>query len=131
MSSQRIRVYPPNPSTTRGTSTKLGSHGDKVIYANGKSIVVRSLALYSLLTRIGTLSASFNVDQGSLGRYSFPSCVRPQVAYIYIEWSIIFRIARMILCTLAIFSRPPSRASPPRGTTLLPQTFRAMVRGPC
>ncbi|KAF8528739.1 WD40-repeat-containing domain protein [Gautieria morchelliformis] len=44
MSSKRIRVYPPNPSTTRGTSTKLGSSGDKIIYAHGKSVVIRDLA---------------------------------------------------------------------------------------
>ncbi|KAF8587064.1 WD40 repeat-like protein [Ramaria rubella] len=43
MSSKRVRVYPPNPNTTRGTSTKLGSNGDKIVYANGKSIVIRDI----------------------------------------------------------------------------------------
>ena len=54
MSSKRIREYPPNPNTTRGTSTKLGSSGDKIIYANGKSIVVRGTSSVFLFTVLKT-----------------------------------------------------------------------------
>ncbi|KIJ46853.1 hypothetical protein M422DRAFT_249597 [Sphaerobolus stellatus SS14] len=44
MSSTYLRTYPPNPNTTRGTATKISSHGDKLIYANGKSIIIRDLS---------------------------------------------------------------------------------------
>ena len=42
MSFKCTRVHPPNPNTTRGAATKLSSNGDKIVYANGRSIVVRS-----------------------------------------------------------------------------------------
>jgi len=41
MSSKRIALYPCSPNTVRGTSTKLSASKDKVIYANGKTVIVR------------------------------------------------------------------------------------------
>ncbi|CEL57969.1 putative WD repeat-containing protein C9G1,05 OS=Schizosaccharomyces pombe (strain 972 / ATCC 24843) GN=SPAC9G1.05 PE=3 SV=1 [Rhizoctonia solani AG-1 IB] len=37
------KIYPCNPSTTRGSSTKLSSSGDKIVYTNGRSVVIRDL----------------------------------------------------------------------------------------
>lgn len=42
MSFKKLEIYPPNPSTTRGTPTKLSSSKDKVIYASGRTVIVRS-----------------------------------------------------------------------------------------
>ena len=47
MSFKRLEIYPPNPSTARGASTKLSSSKDKVIYASGRSVVVRVSIPYS------------------------------------------------------------------------------------
>ncbi|KAI6029667.1 WD40-repeat-containing domain protein [Pisolithus microcarpus] len=43
MSFTRTALYPCNPVTTRGVSTKLSSHQDKIIYANGRTIVIHDL----------------------------------------------------------------------------------------
>jgi hypothetical protein len=41
MSFKKLEIYPANPSTTRGSSTKLSSSKDRVIYASGKTVIVR------------------------------------------------------------------------------------------
>lgn len=43
MTFTRKVLYPCNPGTVRGASTKLNSNGDKVIYANGRIVVVHDL----------------------------------------------------------------------------------------
>ncbi|KIJ98804.1 hypothetical protein K443DRAFT_133309 [Laccaria amethystina LaAM-08-1] len=49
MSSKKSTVFPPNPTTARGVSTKLSSGNgplkDKVIYANGKTIINPGLSV--------------------------------------------------------------------------------------
>ncbi|CAE6449736.1 unnamed protein product [Rhizoctonia solani] len=37
------KTYPCNPLTTRGSSTKLSSSGDKIVYTNGRTVVIRDL----------------------------------------------------------------------------------------
>ncbi|CAE7169955.1 unnamed protein product [Rhizoctonia solani] len=37
------KIYPCNPLTTRGSSTKLSSSGDKIVYTNGRTVVIRDL----------------------------------------------------------------------------------------
>jgi len=41
MSFKASGVFPSNPVTTRGTSTKISSYKDKVVYTNGKTVIVR------------------------------------------------------------------------------------------
>ncbi len=41
MSFKNLALYPANPTTTRGVSTKLSSSKGKVVYTNGKAIIVR------------------------------------------------------------------------------------------
>ncbi|KAL1949187.1 hypothetical protein VTO73DRAFT_10993 [Trametes versicolor] len=36
-------LYPCNPATTRGESTKLSSSKDKVVYTNGRAVIIRDL----------------------------------------------------------------------------------------
>ncbi|KAL4079520.1 WD40-repeat-containing domain protein [Scleroderma citrinum] len=43
MSFTRKVLYPCNPATVRGASTKLSSSGDKVIYTNGRTVIVHDL----------------------------------------------------------------------------------------
>ncbi|PCH35254.1 WD40 repeat-like protein [Wolfiporia cocos MD-104 SS10] len=43
MSFKRSDLYPCNPATTRGESTKLGSNSDKIVYTNGRAVVIRDL----------------------------------------------------------------------------------------
>ncbi|KAK1234193.1 WD40 repeat-like protein [Marasmius sp. AFHP31] len=43
MSFKRSDLYPPNPITERGKYTKLSASKNKVVYANGKSIIIRDL----------------------------------------------------------------------------------------
>ena len=40
MSFKRVAIYPANPVTARGTPTRLSASKDKVIYTNGKSVIV-------------------------------------------------------------------------------------------
>lgn len=40
MSFKRVTTYAATPATTRGISTKLSASGDRVIYTNGKTVVV-------------------------------------------------------------------------------------------
>jgi len=40
MSFTKSAIYPANPNTVRGASTKLSSSKDKIVYANGKTIIV-------------------------------------------------------------------------------------------
>jgi hypothetical protein len=47
MSFKQTALYPVNPTTTRGTATKISSHKDKVVYANGRSIIVRVHRLWA------------------------------------------------------------------------------------
>ncbi|KAG8743601.1 WD40 repeat-like protein [Ceratobasidium sp. 414] len=44
MSFKPDKTYPCNPLTTRGSSTKLSSSGDKIVYTNGRTVVIRDLA---------------------------------------------------------------------------------------
>jgi WD40 repeat protein len=37
-------VFAPNPSTTRATATPLSSHGTRLVYTSGRSVVLRDLA---------------------------------------------------------------------------------------
>ncbi|GLB42129.1 putative WD domain, G-beta repeat [Lyophyllum shimeji] len=43
MSSKPTGVFPANPVTTRGLSVKLSAVKDKVIYTNGKTVIIRNL----------------------------------------------------------------------------------------
>lgn len=43
MSSKKGELYPCNPATARGESTKLSSSGDKVVYTNGRTVIVSLL----------------------------------------------------------------------------------------
>jgi len=54
MSCKKLAVYPPNPSTTRGVSTKLSASKDKIVYTNGKSVIVsgRPIDRYPLIQRV-------------------------------------------------------------------------------
>ncbi|KAK0496108.1 quinon protein alcohol dehydrogenase-like superfamily [Armillaria luteobubalina] len=43
MSFKNLALYPANPTTTRGVSTKLSSSKGKVVYTNGKAVIIRDL----------------------------------------------------------------------------------------
>ncbi|CCL99609.1 uncharacterized protein FIBRA_01627 [Fibroporia radiculosa] len=43
MSYKKADLYPCNPATARGQATKLGSSGDKIVYTNGRTVVIRDL----------------------------------------------------------------------------------------
>ncbi|KAI0792397.1 quinon protein alcohol dehydrogenase-like superfamily [Abortiporus biennis] len=38
-----VALYPCNPATTRGQSTKLSSSKDKIVYTNGRTVIIRDL----------------------------------------------------------------------------------------
>ncbi|QRV90779.1 actin cortical patch component [Ceratobasidium sp. AG-Ba] len=44
MSFKLEKTYPCNPLTARGSSTKLSSHKDKILYTNGRTVVIRDLS---------------------------------------------------------------------------------------
>ncbi|KAJ8081897.1 hypothetical protein PM082_007743 [Marasmius tenuissimus] len=53
MSFKRSDLYPPNPITERGKYTKLSANKNKIVYANGKSVIVREVrTIPQLLLRI-------------------------------------------------------------------------------
>lgn len=48
MSFKKSGLFAPNPATTRGSSTKLSASKDKVVYTNGKSVIVRILQFHGI-----------------------------------------------------------------------------------
>ena len=48
MSYKSIDVYPCNPATTRGQSTKLSAYKDKIAYTNGRTVIVRYISVYAV-----------------------------------------------------------------------------------
>ncbi|KAK7462716.1 WD40 repeat-like protein [Stygiomarasmius scandens] len=48
MSFKQTIAFPANPNTARGASTKLSASKGKIVYANGKSIIIRNLENPSL-----------------------------------------------------------------------------------
>ncbi|KAF8893170.1 WD40-repeat-containing domain protein [Gymnopilus junonius] len=50
MSYKKTGLYPPNPITTRGVSTKLSSSKDKVVYTSGRTVLIRDLKNPALTT---------------------------------------------------------------------------------
>ncbi|KAF5379228.1 hypothetical protein D9615_005866 [Tricholomella constricta] len=65
MSFKRTGVFPANPTTTRGVSTKLSAAKDKVIYTNGKTVIVRDLNNALLST-----TYSGHVHNATVARFS-------------------------------------------------------------
>ncbi|KAJ7064698.1 WD40-repeat-containing domain protein [Mycena amicta] len=43
MSFKKAALFPPTPSTARGTATKLSAHKEKIVYTNGKAVIIRDL----------------------------------------------------------------------------------------
>ncbi|KAH7925452.1 WD40 repeat-like protein, partial [Leucogyrophana mollusca] len=43
MSFKKVALYPSNPNTARGVATKLSASKGKIVYANGKAIIIRDL----------------------------------------------------------------------------------------
>ncbi|KAI0805965.1 WD40 repeat-like protein [Irpex lacteus] len=43
MSYKGVSLYPCNPATTRGESTKLSAFKDKIAYTNGRTVIIRDL----------------------------------------------------------------------------------------
>uniref|UniRef100_A0A0W0F669 Uncharacterized protein n=1 Tax=Moniliophthora roreri TaxID=221103 RepID=A0A0W0F669_MONRR len=43
MSFKPVGIYPANPTTDRGVSTKLSASKDRIVYTNGKSVIIRDL----------------------------------------------------------------------------------------
>lgn len=43
MSFKAGAIYPVNPATTRGSSTKLSASKDKIAYTNGRTVIVSFL----------------------------------------------------------------------------------------
>lgn len=41
MSFKKGDLYPCNPLTARGEATKLSTHKDKIVYTNGRTVIVR------------------------------------------------------------------------------------------
>ncbi|KAJ7666038.1 WD40 repeat-like protein [Mycena polygramma] len=50
MSFKQTSLFPPTPATARGSSTKLSANKDKIVYTNGKSVIIRDLNNPSLAT---------------------------------------------------------------------------------
>lgn len=49
MSFRRVNLYPCNPATVRGESTKLSAYKDKIVYTNGRTVIVRATRSGSMI----------------------------------------------------------------------------------
>ncbi|KAF8182076.1 WD40-repeat-containing domain protein [Pholiota molesta] len=65
MSYKKAGLYPPNPVTTRGASTKLSSGKDKVVYTSGRTVLIRDLKNPGLTT-----SYSGHIQNATVARLS-------------------------------------------------------------
>ncbi|KAF7325637.1 WD40 repeat-like protein [Mycena kentingensis (nom. inval.)] len=43
MAFKQTALFPPTPGTARGVATKLSAHKDKIVYTNGKSVIIHDL----------------------------------------------------------------------------------------
>ncbi|KAF7316478.1 WD-REPEATS-REGION domain-containing protein [Mycena indigotica] len=43
MSFKQYALFPPTPTTARGVATRLSAHKEKIVYTNGKSVIIRDL----------------------------------------------------------------------------------------
>ncbi|CAL1699521.1 unnamed protein product [Somion occarium] len=43
MSFKQSVIYPSNPATARGASTRLNAYKDKIVYTNGRTVIIRDL----------------------------------------------------------------------------------------
>ncbi|KAL9710209.1 WD40 repeat-like protein [Leucoagaricus gongylophorus] len=66
MSFKASGVFPSNPVTMRGTSTKISSYRDKVVYTNGKTVVMRDLSQPST----GSTTYLGHVHNATVARFS-------------------------------------------------------------
>ncbi|KIM46699.1 hypothetical protein M413DRAFT_440287 [Hebeloma cylindrosporum] len=65
MSYKKAGLYPPNPVTARGASTKLSSGKDKVVYTSGRTVLIRDLKNPGLTT-----SYSGHIQNATVARLS-------------------------------------------------------------
>ncbi|KAF9477791.1 WD40 repeat-like protein [Pholiota conissans] len=65
MSYKKTGLYPPNPVTARGASTKLSSGKDKVVYTSGRTVLIRDLKNPGLTT-----SYSGHIQNATVARLS-------------------------------------------------------------
>ncbi|KAF9051714.1 WD40-repeat-containing domain protein [Panaeolus papilionaceus] len=65
MSYKKTTLLPPNPTTARGESTKLSSSKDKVVYASGRTVIIRDLKNPGL-----TVSYSGHIQNATVARLS-------------------------------------------------------------
>ncbi|KAJ3552698.1 hypothetical protein NM688_g4017 [Phlebia brevispora] len=65
MSYKKAVLFPCNPATTRGEATRLSSSKDKIVYTNGRTIIIRDLKNPSLVT-----SYSGHVQNATVARIS-------------------------------------------------------------
>jgi hypothetical protein len=47
MSFKKADLFPCNPATTRGESTRISSSKDKIAYVNGRTVIVRVGSVHS------------------------------------------------------------------------------------
>lgn len=66
MSSKLSGVFPSNPVTTRGASTKISSFKDKVVYTSGKTVIIRDLSKPST----GAATYLGHVHNATVARFS-------------------------------------------------------------
>ncbi|EKM77398.1 hypothetical protein AGABI1DRAFT_62030 [Agaricus bisporus var. burnettii JB137-S8] len=66
MSYKASGLFPSNPVTTRGSSTKISSYNDKVIYTNGKTVIIRDLSKPST----GATTYLGHVHNATVARFS-------------------------------------------------------------
>lgn len=91
MSFKKLELYPPNPSTSRGTSTKLSSSKDKVIYASGKTVIVCTLQLLMISMFMRFFLFSYAISRSlfhthewlSLDNWIYP--IRIPLSALYIQ----------------------------------------------
>jgi len=65
MSYKKVEIIPVNPATTRGIATKLSASKDKIVYTNGRTVVIRDLKNTSVV-----LAYSGHVKNTTVARIS-------------------------------------------------------------
>ncbi len=78
MSYKKVEIIPVNPATTRGIATKLSASKDKIVYTNGRTVVVRLHILEPDISVTNTAS----VDSQSEGTKNVPN---DNVSYIIVR----------------------------------------------
>lgn len=87
MSYKASGLFPSNPVTTRGASTKISSYKDKVVYTNGKTVIVGTIL--TIVYWVLMMNDKYQIRDLTVIRFvplSYPGLMNLRTAWLLLRW---------------------------------------------